>query len=106
MAFGVLKECNPVNSEKEIFMRMAYLALPVAMMMGLCLADCSTPNMGRSGRLLTMAGEEAGLITNLSDRLTRQLNIADLPIPMGPKGGGEKTCGVDERGGAFASCGE
>jgi hypothetical protein len=45
----------------------------------------------RSAKLLTMAAEEAGAIDSLDDRLTRQLNIADLQIQCGQKSEAIKT---------------
>lgn len=42
------------------------------------IAACARPTSDRSGRMLLMAAEEAGFITNTHDRLTRQLNIADV----------------------------
>jgi hypothetical protein len=45
----------------------------------------------RSAKLLTMAAEEAGSIDVLDDRLTRQLNIADLQIQCGQKSEAIKT---------------
>ena len=45
----------------------------------------------RSARLLTMAAEEAGGIDVLDERLTRQLNIADLQIQCGQKSEAGKT---------------
>jgi len=52
---------------------------------------CGGGDASRSGRLLTMAAEEAGFIDSLQDRLTRQLNVADMQNQMGEKGEAVKT---------------
>ncbi len=73
-------------------MRTVRFATPVLMLVALSLSTCSSPpTTTRSGRLLTMAAEEAGYITDLSDRLTRQLNISDLQIQLGQKAEALKT---------------
>ena len=53
--------------------------------------SCTRDNSTRSARLLTMAAEEAGFIDSIQDRLTRQLNIADLQIQTGQKSEALKT---------------
>jgi hypothetical protein len=66
------------------------LLICVALAAAMSLAACGT-TPSRAGRLLTIAGEEANLIDSLSDRLTRQLNIADLQIQANQKGEAIKT---------------
>lgn len=53
--------------------------------------SCSRDTSNRSGRLLTMAAEEAGFIDSIQERLTRQLNIADLQIQSKQKAEALKT---------------
>lgn len=65
---------------------LGFLTVAAAMSMAAC---GTTPS--RAGRLLTIAGEEANLIDSLNDRLTRQLNIADLQIQANQKGEAIKT---------------
>jgi hypothetical protein len=74
-------------------MRTLRLIVPVLLLASLTLVTCSKKVDGpsRSGRLLTIAGEEAAFITDLPDRLTRQLNIADLQIQAGQKSEALKT---------------
>jgi hypothetical protein len=59
--------------------------------LALLLTACGPVDTTRSGKLLTMAAEEAGFIPSLSQRLTRQLNIADLQIQSGDSAHAIKT---------------
>ena len=84
-------------------MRAFPLALPCLLLAALTVSSCSTPTMpSRNGKLLTMAAEEAGFIHNLTDRLTRQLNIADLQIQAGQKSEALRTLAAGDRD---AECG-
>ena len=68
-------------------MRISTLALSLVLATAAVssITSCSHDTSTRTGRLLTMAAEEAGFIDSLQDRLTRQLNIADLQIQTGQK---------------------
>ena len=65
--------------------RLNLLACVVVASFPMFLAACEHATPSRAGRLLTIAGEEANLIDTLDDRLTRQLNIADMQIQAGQK---------------------
>ena len=57
----------------------------------LAITACEAPPVDRTGRLLAMAGEEAGGISNSLDRFTRQLNIADTQLRTQRKADADKT---------------
>lgn len=52
---------------------------------------CNGPAPDRAGKLLTMAGEEAGAISNTLDRFSRQLNIAYTQLRTDRKPDAAKT---------------
>lgn len=62
--------------------------------LAIALSACGSVAPSRAGRLLTMAAEEAGFIESLDERLTRQLNVADLQIQTGQKSEAVKTLGL------------
>src|ERR1039458_1509363 len=72
-------------------MRMQAVALSLILASGVAMSSCTGETSTRSGKLLTMAAEEAGAIDSLQERLTRQLNIADLQIQTGQKAEAIKT---------------
>ncbi len=60
--------------------RVTLCLLAATLLMATLVAGCEKSAVDRSGRLLTMAGEEAAGISNKLDRFTRQLNIADTQL--------------------------
>jgi hypothetical protein len=71
-------------------MKTAHVGL-VLLAATLLLAACDKPASDRTGRLLTMAGEEAANIPNKLDRFSRQLNIADTQLRTDRKEDAAKT---------------
>lgn len=69
--------------------------LPLLLAATLLIASCSKPAAtDRTGRLLSMAAEEAAGIPNTMDRFTRQLNIADLQLRTARKADAAKSLGL------------
>src|SRR5580704_2089615 len=64
--------------------------LLVALLAG-AVASCDHATADRREQLLIMASEEVTMITNAKEKLTRQLNIADLQISMDHKADAAKT---------------
>lgn len=73
--------------------RTRLLAIIPVLLAAATLASCGqTPD--KSGRLLSMAAEEAAAIPNLLDRFTRQLNIADTQLRTARKADAAGTLGL------------
>ena len=68
-----------------------FVGVIVATGLAIALSACGNVAPTRAGKLLTMAAEEAGFIDSLEERLTRQLNVADLQIQTGQKSEAIKT---------------
>jgi hypothetical protein len=72
-------------------MKTARLTLPL-LAVALLLASCGkAPPVDRTGRLLSMAGEEAANIPDKMDRFTRQLHIAETQLRTDRKPDAAKT---------------
>src|SRR5205085_5798577 len=71
-----------VASIRQISLEALMKKLLTVVLAAALLAACQSP-VDRTGRILTMAGEEAVSIPNKQDRFKHQLNIADILLNSG-----------------------